>query len=107
MKLSRQRRNVLIAMANGLPRAKMAKAMHITEASVATHVAHLFKILGVHDRGHAVAIGYNERLLTTADLIRDGQCTGRLDLVICRCQCGACAAGRHEKHREQPLWRKP
>jgi DNA-binding CsgD family transcriptional regulator len=106
-KLSRQRTNILIGLANGLGHKELANAMGLRKATVNTHVRLAFADLGVHDRGHAVAIGFSRRILRPEHVILKGQCTARKDLVICRCDCGPCSRGEHLKHIERSLWNLP
>ncbi len=107
MQLSRQRTNVLIGIANGLSNRELAKAMGLRIYTVHTHVQLAFEKLGVHDRGHAVAVGYHRRILTREHLVLRGQCTARSDLLICRCDCGPCSRSEHTLHIERPLWNLP
>lgn len=106
-KLSRQRTNVLIGLANGLGHKELAQAMHLRKATIGTHVRLTFSDLGVHDRGHAVAVGFTRRILKPEHLVLKGQCTARHDLLICRCDCGSCARGEHLNHIERALWNLP
>lgn len=106
-KLSRQRTNVLIGLANGLSHKELALAMCLRKATIGTHVRLTFEDLGVHDRGHAVAVGYVRRILRPEHLVLKGQCTARPDLLICRCTCGPCIQGEHIRHIERPLWNLP
>lgn len=107
MKLSCQRTNVLIGLANGLNHGQIAKAMGLSRYTVASHVQLAFADLGVNDRGHAVAVGFARKILLPEHLILLGQCTGRKDLIICRCNCGPCSRSQHTKHIERPLWNLP
>lgn len=105
--LSRQRTNVLIGLANGLSHKELAAAMRLRKNTVATHVRLTFEDLGVHDRGHAVAVGYVRKILRAEHLILKGQCTARPDLLICRCTCGPCSRREHRDHIEKALWELP
>lgn len=89
--LSRQRRAVLIGLANGLSHKQMAKALHLALPTVHTTVLHMYKKLGVNDRGHAVAVGFSKRLISGLDVLDDGECPGPgVYPNYCKCRCDGC-----------------
>ena len=51
----------LIAAGEGAPR--IGRALHLSQSTVKTHMAHLYEKLGVSDRAAAVAVGMRLRLL--------------------------------------------
>lgn len=55
---------VLQLVANGRSNREAATALFIGEASIKTHLQHIYDKLGVRDRASAVAEGYRRRLLT-------------------------------------------
>ena len=57
-------REVLVAVARGLPNAEIARELHISQATVKTHLSHLFDKLDVRDRVQLVIIGYETGLVT-------------------------------------------
>ncbi len=90
-KLSRQRRAVLIGLANGLTSRQMAKALNITEQTVDTTIDHLYLQLEVHSRGHAVAVGFVRQILRAVDILAEGQCPGAETYPnYCKCRCEGC-----------------
>jgi DNA-binding NarL/FixJ family response regulator len=52
--LSPREIEVLTAVARGLPNRAIARSLHISEATVKTHLLHVFAKLGVDDRTAAV-----------------------------------------------------
>ncbi|MFD9735633.1 response regulator [Umezawaea sp. NPDC059074] len=59
-------REVLVEVARGLPNAEIARKLHISQATVKTHLSHLFDKLDVRDRVQLVIIGYETGLVTPA-----------------------------------------
>jgi DNA-binding NarL/FixJ family response regulator len=57
-------REVLVEVARGLPNAEIARKLHISQATVKTHLSHLFDKLDVRDRVQLVIIGYETGLVT-------------------------------------------
>ncbi|MCF3965011.1 response regulator transcription factor [Streptomyces fuscigenes] len=63
--LSAREREVLALVARGTSNREIAKELFISEATVKTHLTHLYAKLGVKDRAAAVAVGYDRRILGT------------------------------------------
>ena len=62
--LSRRELEVLELVATGATNRRAAGALFISEATVKTHLLHIYAKLGVNDRAAAVAAGYDRGLLT-------------------------------------------
>lgn len=62
--LTDREKEVLQLVANGTSNRDAAAALFIGEASIKTHLQHIYDKLGVRDRASAVAEGYRRRLLT-------------------------------------------
>jgi DNA-binding NarL/FixJ family response regulator len=62
--LTDREREVLQLVANGHSNREAATALFIGEASIKTHLQHIYDKFGVRDRASAVAEGYRRRLLT-------------------------------------------
>jgi ATP/maltotriose-dependent transcriptional regulator MalT len=54
---------ILQMVAEGMANAAIAKALFITEATVKTHLIHIYAKLAVKDRAAAVATAYTSGLL--------------------------------------------
>ncbi|KAF4408091.1 response regulator [Streptomyces lycii] len=61
--LSTREREVLALVAKGNSNREIAAALFISEATVKTHLAHLYAKLGVNDRAAAVAVAYERGIL--------------------------------------------
>ncbi|MGY1583132.1 response regulator [Streptomyces sp. MN13] len=61
--LSAREREVLELVAKGTPNREIARELFISEATVKTHLTHLYAKLGVKDRAAAVAVGYDRGIL--------------------------------------------
>ncbi|MEU0255339.1 response regulator transcription factor [Streptomyces sp. NPDC006184] len=61
--LSAREREVLALVARGTSNREIARELFISEATVKTHLTHLYAKLGVNDRAAAVAVGYDRGLL--------------------------------------------
>jgi DNA-binding NarL/FixJ family response regulator len=55
---------VLAEVGSGLSNAEIADLLHISEATVKTHVGHIMTKLGLRDRIHAVVYAYEIGLIT-------------------------------------------
>jgi len=65
--LSDRELEILVMIAKGATNKRVAAQLFISEATVKTHVLHLFEKLDVNDRAAAVAAGYERGLLTPGD----------------------------------------
>jgi DNA-binding NarL/FixJ family response regulator len=61
--LTRREREILELMGHGLPHAEIARRLFISPKTVATHVEHILRKLGVRSRAQAVAVAYREGIL--------------------------------------------
>jgi DNA-binding NarL/FixJ family response regulator len=61
--LTRREREVLQLLSLGLPQHAIATRLYISPKTVATHIEHIFRKLGVHSRAEAVAVAFRERLV--------------------------------------------
>jgi DNA-binding NarL/FixJ family response regulator len=63
--LSQRELEVLRAVASGNTNAQIAGELHISQATVKTHLLHIYDKLGVTDRAAAVARAYDSGILTS------------------------------------------
>ncbi|MCQ4210089.1 response regulator [Streptomyces longispororuber] len=61
--LSSREREVLVLVARGTSNKEIARELFISEATVKTHLTHIYGKLGVKDRAAAVAAGYDRKIL--------------------------------------------
>ena len=61
--LSAREREVLALVARGTSNKEIARELFISEATVKTHLTHVYAKLGVNDRAAAVAVGYDRGIL--------------------------------------------
>ena len=61
--LSAREREVLVLVAKGSSNREIARELFISEATVKTHLTHLYAKLGVSDRAAAVAVAYDRGIL--------------------------------------------
>lgn len=61
--LSAREREVLALVAKGTTNREIAAELFISEATVKTHLTHIFAKLGTKDRAAAVAVGYDRGIL--------------------------------------------
>ncbi|MGW3333226.1 response regulator [Streptomyces rubiginosohelvolus] len=61
--LSAREREVLVLVARGTTNREIAAELFISEATVKTHLTHVFAKLGAKDRAAAVAVGYDRGIL--------------------------------------------
>ena len=62
--LSQRELEVLTLIADGATNRQAAAKLFVSEATVKTHLLHIYEKLGVRDRAAAVAEAYRRRLLT-------------------------------------------
>jgi DNA-binding NarL/FixJ family response regulator len=62
--ISQRELQVLRLIAEGMTNREAAAKLFISEASVKTHLAHIYDKLGVHDRASAVGEGFRRGLVT-------------------------------------------
>jgi ATP/maltotriose-dependent transcriptional regulator MalT len=62
--LSQRELEVLALIADGATNRQAAAKLFVSEATVKTHLLHVYEKLGVRDRAAAVAEAYRRRLLT-------------------------------------------
>lgn len=67
-RLSARQREVLRMTAAGFTSAQAARRLGVSPTTVVRHLADIYKMLGAHDRAHAVALGIWRGDITLADL---------------------------------------
>jgi DNA-binding NarL/FixJ family response regulator len=67
VELSPRELEVLRMVARGTTNREAAKLLFISEASVKTHLLHIYAKLGVNDRAAAVATAFDRGLLTPGE----------------------------------------
>lgn len=60
--LSSRRREILRLVANGVPSKEIAARLSVSQATLTRELRHVFNLLGVDDRTHAVAEAYRRNL---------------------------------------------
>jgi DNA-binding NarL/FixJ family response regulator len=61
--LSAREREVLLLVSRGTSNKEIARELFISEATVKTHLTHIYAKLGVKDRAAAVAVAYDRKIL--------------------------------------------
>jgi DNA-binding NarL/FixJ family response regulator len=67
-RMTEREREVLTLVARGLSNAEIATALHLGEATVRTHIGHVFAKAGARDRAQAVVFAYESGLVRTGDI---------------------------------------
>ena len=70
VKLTRRLNQVLHMLAKGMSTPEIGKALRVSEFTAKTHIRLLFAQLNVHNRAHAVAVGYETGILKIGDVPR-------------------------------------
>ncbi len=65
--LSDRELQVLVGMAGGSSNAQIGRELHLSEDTVKTYARRLYASLGVRDRAHAVARGFQQGILVVGD----------------------------------------
>jgi DNA-binding NarL/FixJ family response regulator len=67
-RMTEREREVLTLVARGLSNSEIATTLHLGEATVRTHIGHVFAKTGARDRAQAVVFAYESGLVRTGDI---------------------------------------
>jgi DNA-binding NarL/FixJ family response regulator len=67
-RMTEREREVLTLVARGLSNWEIATTLHLGEATVRTHIGHVFAKAGARDRAQAVVFAYESGLVRTGDI---------------------------------------
>ena len=66
-RMTDRERQVLVLLARGLSNTEIATRLHLSEATVRTHIGHLFAKIGARDRAQAVVFAYESGIVHPGD----------------------------------------
>jgi DNA-binding NarL/FixJ family response regulator len=66
-RMTDRERQVLGLLARGLSNTEIATRLHLSEATVRTHIGHLFAKIGARDRAQAVVFAYESGIVHAGD----------------------------------------
>jgi DNA-binding NarL/FixJ family response regulator len=66
-RMTDRERQVLVLLARGLSNTEIAARLHLSEATVRTHIGHLFAKIGARDRAQAVVFAYESGIVHAGD----------------------------------------
>jgi DNA-binding NarL/FixJ family response regulator len=68
-RLTEREREVLTGVARGMSNSEIAEQLHLGEATVRTHIGHMFAKAGARDRAQAVVFAYESGLVRVGDVV--------------------------------------
>ena len=66
-RMTDRERQVLVLLARGMSNTEIATRLHLSEATVRTHIGHLFAKIGARDRAQAVVFAYESGIVHAGD----------------------------------------
>jgi DNA-binding NarL/FixJ family response regulator len=66
-RMTDRERQVLVLLARGLSNTEIATRLHLSEATVRTHIGHVFAKIGARDRAQAVVFAYESGIVHAGD----------------------------------------